>query len=87
MWHHIERVQETSVVQNPPVHIVGHRVILVPTKCQGHGGTGTLQGTGRRKRGRRRTRERGETDRFKREALRACRLFNGKTDGVFSRSR
>lgn len=66
MWHHVEGVQETAVVENPPVHVVGHRVILVPTERQGHGGTGTLQGTGRRKRkkGRRtRRRRRQRTDR------------------------
>lgn len=46
MWDHIERIQETAVVQNPSIHVVGHRVILVSTECQGHGGTGTLPGTG-----------------------------------------
>ena len=67
MWHHVEGIQETAVVQNPPVHVVGHRVILVPTERQGHGGTWTLQGTGRRKRrkkeGGRRRRRRQRTDR------------------------
>lgn len=24
VWHHVERIQETAVVQNPTVHIVGH---------------------------------------------------------------
>lgn len=43
MWHHIERVEEAAVVQDPTVHVVGGRVILVSTECQGHGGTGTLQ--------------------------------------------
>ena len=54
MWHHVERIQETAVVQNPPVHIVCHRVILVPTERQGHGGTGTPRGTGRWRRKRKR---------------------------------
>lgn len=49
MWHHVERVEEAAVVQDPAVHVVGRRVVLVPTECQGHGGTGTL----RRKPGRR----------------------------------
>lgn len=52
VWHHIERIQETAVVQNPSVYIVGHRVILVATERQGHGGAGTLNGTGQRKRSR-----------------------------------
>lgn len=43
MWHHIERVEEAAVVQDPTVHVVGRRVILVPAECQGHGGTGTLR--------------------------------------------
>lgn len=67
MWHHVERVQETAIVQNPPVHVVGHRVILVPTERQGHGGTGTLRGTGRRRRRRRtgdREREVRDTENF-----------------------
>lgn len=66
MWHHIERVQETAVVQNPPVHIVRHWVILIPAERQGHGGTGALLETGRRKMRRRRSGrrpgDRGERD-------------------------
>lgn len=48
MWHHIEGVQEAAVVQNTRVHVVGHRVILVPTERQGHGGAGTLRSRGDR---------------------------------------
>lgn len=44
MWHHIDGVQEATVVKHPRVHVVGHRVILVPTERQGHGGAGTLRG-------------------------------------------
>lgn len=55
VWHHIEGVQEAAVVQNPRVHVVGHRVILVPTERQGHGGAGTLRGRPSRGRGRRKT--------------------------------
>lgn len=47
MWHHVEGIQEAAVVQDPRVHVVGHRVILVPTERQGHGGAGTLPGGGR----------------------------------------
>lgn len=53
MRHEVERVQETAVVQNPPVHIVGTRVILAPTERQGHGGTGTLHAASVRKENRR----------------------------------
>lgn len=87
MWHHIERIQETAVVQNPPIHVVRHWVILVPAERQGHGGTGTLQGTGRRKMRRRRgrrTRDRGERDLT--EALRACCVFKRHAGGSRSRS-
>lgn len=55
VWHHIEGVQEAAVVQNPRVHVVGHRVILVPTERQGHGGAGTLRGRPSRGGGRRKT--------------------------------
>ncbi|TNN59790.1 hypothetical protein EYF80_029975 [Liparis tanakae] len=61
MWHHIERVKETAVIQNPAVHVVGHRVILVPTESQGHGGTGTLLGTHQKKRRKKRRRRGPET--------------------------
>lgn len=43
--HHVERVEEAAVVQDPGVHVVGRRVILAPAECQGHGGTGTLPRT------------------------------------------
>lgn len=47
MWDHIESIKEAAVVQNAPVHVVGWRVILIPTERQGHGGTGTLQANSR----------------------------------------
>lgn len=76
MWHHIERVQETAVVQHPSVHVVGHRVILAPTERQGHGGTGTLQGIGRRTRGEdQREREKGETERFQKRGSQCMSSF------------
>lgn len=84
VWHHIERVQETAVVQNPSVHVVGHRVILAPTECQGHGGTGTLQETGRRTRGedQREKERRGERQRDLEEKLSVHVVYSkGKTDG------
>ena len=59
MGHHVERVQEADVVEDPSVHVVRHRVVLHPAERQGHVGARTLQAGGQPAG---RTGETGETD-------------------------
>ena len=59
MGHHVERVQEAAVVEDPSVHVVRHRVVLHPAERQGHVGARTLQAGGQPAG---RTGETGETD-------------------------
>lgn len=78
MWHHIEGVQEAAIVQDPRVHVVGHRVVLVPTESQGHGGAGTLPGGNVQKRKRKEEDDQTqrETERLKRRLSEHLVMFS-----------